>query len=227
MGRLADYQKEFIEFLVESEAVLFGSFILKSGREAPYYINTGKFDTGEKIGRLGAFYAAHIKSVLKDAPTVIFGPAYKGIPLAVATSEALSRNHKLNCFYSFDRKEVKDHGDGGIFVGHAPVAGDRLVIVEDVVAAGTTLRKVVPTLSQLSGVTLAGVVIAVDRCEVGTTSESAVNEVRRTLGVSVYPIVTIHQVIEYLSSDEAKGRKLTGEMLERIQAYRAVYGAHE
>lgn len=227
MGRLASYQKEFISFLIASEALQFGSFVTKSGRETPYFINTGKFNTGERIAKLGSFYASHITTVLKTHPTVIFGPAYKGIPLAVATAEALQRDHDIECYYSFDRKEEKDHGDKGSYVGKTPSAGDRVLIVEDVVTAGTTLRKVVPMLSSIPKVTLSGVVIAVDRCEVGSASQSAVAEAKRTLGIAVFPLLTIHQIIEHLSSSEAGKNKLSSQTLQNIKNYLAVYGAQE
>src|SRR5262249_32364413 len=123
MGKLEKYQTDFINFLLASEALQFGSFVTKSGRETPYFINTGKFNTGESISKLGSFYAAHIKNVLKTPPTVIFGPAYKGIPLAVSTAEALYKAYDIPCAYSFDRKEEKDHGDKGNFVGKAPANG--------------------------------------------------------------------------------------------------------
>ena len=129
MGGLATYQKKFISFLLSSEALQFGSFVTKSGRDTPYFINTGKFNTGDSISKLGSFYALHITNVLRTPPTVIFGPAYKGIPLAVATSEALKRDCEIDCYYSFDRKEEKDHGDKGHYVGKAPSAGDKIVIV--------------------------------------------------------------------------------------------------
>lgn len=222
---LSQYQKEFIQFLLKQEVLQFGEFRTKSGRDTPYFINTGKLNTGESIAKLGSFYAAHITANLPKPPNVIFGPAYKGIPLAVATAEALYRDYGIQSYYSFDRKEAKDHGDKGMYVGRTPTDGDRIVIVEDVVTAGTTLKSVVPTLLSATKVAIAGVVVSVDRCEVGTGSKSAVDEMRSLLNVEIYPVLTIHQIVSYLSSDESGNYKLTDSMRTSIDSYLEKYGA--
>lgn len=220
-----DYQKRFINFLVSSGALTFGDFTTKSGRKTPYFVNTGNFNDGQKISELGIYYAAHIvESGLKDS-SIIFGPAYKGIPLCVTTAAALFTRHEINCGFSFDRKEVKDHGDGGKVVGSKLKDGDKVVIVEDVITAGTTLREVLPFLQTQAKVTVAGVVIAVDRCERGTGALSAVQEAQETHGIKVFPIVTIHHIFKYLSEQNDSGFVLTEELKSRIAAYLETYGA--
>lgn len=216
---LAPYQQGFIDFLVRSQALTFGDFVTKSGRKTPYFINTGRFDTGAKIAELGRHYAAHIASRGLDHIDVVFGPAYKGIPLAVATASALYSEHQRNVGFTFDRKEVKDHGDGGIMVGFPLKDGTRLIIVEDVITAGTTLRAILPLLSKVAKVDVVGTVISVDRCEKGSAELSAVQEVEQTLGVKVYPIVTIRDIVGYLSKANNSGLTLNQEILDRISAY--------
>lgn len=222
---MKQYQKEFIAFLIKEKSLLFGDFTTKSGRQSPYFINTGNLFRGESIGLLGKYYADHIVNNLKLAPQVIFGPAYKGIPLSVTTAIFLHLDHKIECTYCFDRKEAKDHGDGGSYVGKTPSPGDRVILVEDVVTAGTTIKKMIPILKDELKVELAGVFIAVDRCEVGEGTESAVQESTRTLGISIYPIVTIHQILQYLSSDESGINKLSQENLDKSYQYLEKYGA--
>lgn len=224
-AKVLPYQKQFINFLVSSGALTFGDFVTKSGRKTPYFVNTGNFNDGLKISQLGKYYAAHIVESGLGNCNVIFGPAYKGIPLCVATSGALYTEHKLNCGFSFDRKEVKDHGDGGKLVGHKIKEGDHVVIVEDVITAGTTLREVLPFLASLGKVRIGGVVIAVDRCEKGTGDLSAVQEAQRTHGISVFPIVTVHHIISYLSGPNDSGFVLDAALQERIAAYLETYGA--
>lgn len=220
-----DYQGKFIDFLVASGALTFGDFVTKSGRKTPYFVNTGNFNDGDKISALGSYYAAHIvQQKLSDVQS-IFGPAYKGIPLCVTTASALSREHKKNVGYTFDRKEVKDHGDGGRIVGHKIKGGDSVIIVEDVITAGTTLREVVPFLKSLGDVKVLGVVIAVDRCEKGTGNLSAVQEAQQNLGVTVYPIVNIHQIVSYLSKANSAGFVLNEDLKKRIAEYLEMYGA--
>jgi orotate phosphoribosyltransferase len=222
---LKDYQKDFIQFLLQSNALQFGEFTLKSGRIAPYFVNAASFNDGELITRLGKFYASHIiNSGLKDVNN-IFGPAYKGIPLAVATSISLFNDFKFKCGYSFDRKEAKQHGDGGKIVGKKIDNTSKIVIVEDVVTAGTTLSDVIPTLRKTAEVSIEAVVIAVDRQEKGTQNISAVAELMQSLEIKILPIVTISQIIDYLSTNEAGSRQLDSAMLEKIKVYRKEYAA--
>jgi orotate phosphoribosyltransferase len=221
------HQKEFIKYLIEQKALIFGDFTTKSGRKTPYFVNTGKLSSGSAIRDLGQFYAEHIlNSICKD-PAIIFGPAYKGVPLAVGTSIALA-NKNIQCDYCFDRKEAKEHGDGGSFVGTMPKPGDKVVLVEDVVTAGTTLRKMVPIIKDELKANLVGVCIAVDRCEKGAEgSESASAEATRLLGIKIFPIVTIHQILEYLKSEDAKasGFVVSDDILNRADQYLEQYGA--
>ncbi|MBN8550190.1 MAG: orotate phosphoribosyltransferase [Deltaproteobacteria bacterium] len=222
---LLDYQRHFIDFLVRSGALTFGDFVTKSGRKTPYFVNTGNFNDGAKITELGKFYAAHIMQSGLNTSTIIFGPAYKGIPLCVTTSAALFSEFKLNVGFSFDRKEVKDHGDGGKVVGQKIKDGDKVVIVEDVITAGTTLREVVPFLNSIAKVQLNGVVIAVDRCEKGSGTLSAVQEAQESMGVKVFPIVTIHHIVQYLSAPNGSSLTLDQNLQQRIAAYLETYGA--
>ena len=222
---LAAHQEQFIDFLVKSGALTFGDFTTKSGRKTPYFVNTGRFDTGEKISQLGIYYAAHIMQTGLRELSTVFGPAYKGIPLAVSTASSLFTKHNKNVGFSFDRKEVKDHGDGGLIVGQPIVNGSKIVLVEDVITAGTTLRAVIPLLNQLAKVEILGTVISVDRCEKGTGHLSAVQEVESTLGVKVYPIVTIHQIKQYLAAKNNSGLVLTPDLTTRIESYLEQYGA--
>lgn len=222
---IQEYQARFVEFLLASRALTFGDFVTKSGRQTPYFVNTGLFNDGAKIGRLGEFYAEHIKRNFARTPSVVFGPAYKGVPLAVTTAIALQSKHGLNIHYTFDRKELKDHGDKGRLVGYTPVSGDRIVLVEDVITAGTTLREIVPFIRGLGEVELVGAVIAVDRCERGAGNLSAVAEAEAEMKVKILPIVTIHQIIDYLSQNKINGFEFSAELRSRIDIYLESYGA--
>lgn len=217
-------QAGFINFLVSSGALTFGEFTLKSGRKAPYFINSGSFNTGEKIAKLGHFYSAHIQDCKITGTDIIFGPAYKGIPLAVGTAIALNASG-INCGYAFDRKEIKDHGDGGKTVGMKIGNGANILIVEDVVTAGTTLMEVVPFLRQTADVNIQGVVISVDREERGSEQVSAVSEMERKLSIKIFPIVTISMIVSYLAEENSSGFRLEQTRLEQIKRYWAEYKA--
>ena len=223
---LQEYQRKFIDFLLAAKVLSFGDFTLKSGRKAPYFVNTGNINDGPKIAALGEFYASHIAAQGWNSVDVIFGPAYKGIPLCVGTSIALSAQYGRGVGFTFDRKEAKDHGDGGLFVGTPLQKGTKVVIVEDVVTAGTTLQKVVPLLRSLASVEIVGVVVAVDRCEKGLHGElSAVKEAESSLGIKVAPVVTIHHILSHLTSPSAGAYLLGEDQKERAYAYLAQYGA--
>ena len=226
---ILEHQQRFVDFLVRSEALLFGDFTLKSGRKSPYFINAGKFNNGALIFELGRFYAAHTaETILKLDPrplNLIFGPSYKGVPLAVATSICLHLHHNICAGFAFDRKEEKDHGDRGKFVGQKITAGDRVLIVEDVITAGTTLRQIVPILREEQA-DLAGVLIAVDRCEKGTQGISAVQEARETLGVEIFPLINVHEIVSYLSRPNQSCLLLTASQCQSITDYLAQYGAN-
>jgi orotate phosphoribosyltransferase len=218
-------KSEVIDFLVSSGALKFGDFTLKSGRKAPYFINTGCFDDGAKISRLGEFYADTLLSLNLSSFDSVFGPAYKGIPLSVAAASAYSTKTGMPCGFTFNRKEAKTRGEGGWLVGKPLLQGNKVVIVEDVVTAGTTLQEVVPMLRETLDVEVVGVIILVDRMEKGSRSCSAVQEAEQDLGIKVHPIVTITEIIEYLSSPNSSGLQLDPELLNRIQEYRKNFGA--
>lgn len=209
-----DYQREFLDFAISRGVLRFGQFTLKSGRVSPYFFNAGLFNSGAALARLGRYYAAAITNS-GLAFDVLFGPAYKGIPLASAAAIALAEHHDRDLPYCFNRKEAKDHGEGGNIVG-APLAG-RVLIVDDVITAGTAIRESM-ALIEATGAKAAGVVIALDRQERGTGELSAIQEVERNYGLQVISIVTLADLIEYL---EEQGRTAD---VEAIRAYRAQYG---
>lgn len=222
---LSQHKADVINFLVASGALKFGDFTLKSGRKAPYFINTGSFDDGDKITKLSTFYARHIMSLGLHNVDALFGPAYKGISLCVSTAMSLSREFGIAMPFCFNRKEAKTRGEGGEFVGKPLTPGMRVVLVEDVVTAGTTLQEVVPLLRDKAGVTVAGVIILVDRDERGSEYLSAVKEAERDLQIQVHPIVNIREIIDYLSGPNSSGMQLDAELQTRIAAYRQEYGA--
>ncbi|MCM2131316.1 orotate phosphoribosyltransferase [Larsenimonas rhizosphaerae] len=214
---MLDYQREFIEFAISENALAFGEFTLKSGRISPYFFNAGRFHTGQALDMLGRCYASAIARATLDID-VVFGPAYKGIPLAAVTSLSLATHHDRNLPFAFNRKEAKDHGEGGTIVG-AELAG-RVLIVDDVITAGTAIREVM-TLIQGAGARASGVVVALDRQERGQGGESAIQEVEREFGMPVVPIVTLDLILEYL--EQHAGQALQGHA-EAIRDYRDRYG---
>ncbi len=214
------YKEEFIRFMADNEVLRFGDFTLKSGRRAPYFINAGKYRTGPQIARLGEYYAQCFLEHRIDAKTLV-GPAYKGIPLAVATAIALSRDHGVDVGFCFDRKEVKDHGEGGMFVGQTLNSGDKVCLIEDVMTSGKALGEILPKLAQEADVNVTGMIISVDRRERGTGEKSAVQEAFDTYGIPVYSIVTMEDIIEAIETGVIAGREFLGAMKD----YRARYGA--
>lgn len=221
------YKQEFIEFMVRAQVLTFGDFTTKSGRKTPYFVNTGKYRTGAQLARLGRYYAAAIVDRLgADPADVLFGPAYKGIPLVVTTAMALQAEHDRDVAFCFNRKEAKDHGEGGVLVGHKPADGERVLIVEDVTTAGTSVRETVPVLRAAADVRLAGLVVSVDRQERGQGERSALSELSDEYDMPTFAIVTIDEVTEHLHGREVDGTvHVDDESLARIQAYRAEYGA--
>jgi orotate phosphoribosyltransferase len=224
------YKAEFIEFMVRSGVLTFGDFVTKSGRKTPFFINTGNYNTGEQMERLGHFYAAAIRETMGAEFDNLYGPAYKGIPLCVAAATALWKEHGHNVTYTFNRKEAKDHGEGGSLIGHRYRGGERVVIVEDVVTAGTSVRETVEILKAAvpapKRVDLRAVVVSADRMERGQTDRSALAEIAETLGVRTFAIVTLDEIVTHLHNREVDGRViLTDEIHARIQEYRAQYGA--
>ncbi len=216
------YKQQFIKFMVENGVLKFGEFILKSGRKAPYFINTGNYKSGAQLAKLGEYYAQCIVDNNIVAETLV-GPAYKGIPLAVTTAVALAERHGVDLNYCFDRKEVKDHGEGGLFVGKQLADGEKIVIIEDVMTSGKALRELLPKLKAAANVEIAGMVISVDRMEKGLESElSAVQEVYKEFGVKVYSIVTMADIIEAIESGIIDG----AEYLQKMKEYRGKYGVN-
>lgn len=193
------YREEFITFMVRSGVLTFGDFTTKSGRKTPYFVNTGNYKTGAQISTLGKFYAQCIMENCKDNFDAMFGPAYKGIPLATSAAGALARDYGVDKPYFFNRKEVKDHGEGGSLVGYQPKDGDRIIIIEDVITAGTAVRETVPILQSAAKVTIPDMFISVNRCEVGQNAgKTAVMEVKEEFGINVHAIITVADIYEYL-----------------------------
>lgn len=222
---MKEYKKEFITFLLNSKALKFGEFTLKSGRLSPYFLNTGMLHTGQAINRLGSFYASTIVDNIKDEYTTVFGPAYKGIPLAIATVNALYHEHGIDVHYTFNRKEVKDHGDMGLMVGKTPSPEDRVILVDDVITAGTAVRESLEILKGQGNPRLTAVIISVDRMEKGTGEKSAIQELTESTGLKFYPIVTILDIIEYLKTPSLSGScPVDSSMVTKMEEYREKYG---
>jgi orotate phosphoribosyltransferase len=221
-----DYKREFIEFMVRCDVLSFGDFTAKSGRKTPYFVNAGRYRTAAQLARLARFYAQAIRRELGDGFDVLFGPAYKGIPLAVSTALALEQLHGHDVGFCFNRKEAKDHGEGGELVGHALRDGDRVVIIEDVTTAGTSIRETVPLLRAAAKVELIALVVSVDRQERGTGEKSALAEVRDSYGMRTVAIVTIDEITEHLRSHSVDGKWLIDDAgFARIKEYRKLWGA--
>ena len=216
---MESYKREFIQFLENAGVLKFGDFTAKSGRKIPYFINAGMIKTGADIATLGEFYAKAYFEKLGKKPAVLYGPAYKGISLSVSAAVALSKNG-LDVPFFFNRKEVKDHGEGGVFVGYVPQAGEEIVIIEDVITAGTAIRESMDILSHLEGTKVAATFIMVNRKEKGQGDKGAMEEIADQFGFPVYSIVDVYDIIEYL--EEKPENK---ENVERIKKYLEVYGA--
>jgi orotate phosphoribosyltransferase len=218
--------RDFVDFLVRCRALTFGDFTAKSGRPTPYFVNAGNVNTGAQVARLGEFYADAIIKRFGHDVDVVFGPAYKGIPLAVTTALALHHDHGRDVGFCYDRKEAKDHGEGGQLVGHPLAAGDQVVIVEDVTTAGTSIRATVPMLLEAADVHLRGLVVGVDRRERGTRQDvTALEELSEDLGLETVALVTIDDIVDHLAGRRVDGvEPMSDEDLGRIEAYRATYG---
>ncbi|MDD7793229.1 orotate phosphoribosyltransferase [Clostridium sp. 'White wine YQ'] len=219
------YKKEFIDFMIECGVLTFGDFVTKSGRKTPFFINTGNYKTGSQLSRLGDFYAKAIKENFHEDFNIVFGPAYKGIPLSVATTISLSKLYDIDINYCSNRKEVKDHGDTGILLGSKIKDGDKILIVEDVTTAGTSIYETMPILEAQGKVEVKGLIISVDRMEKGKGEESALKEIRDNFGFKTCAIVTMEEVVEYLYNKEVNGQVLIDDnMKSRIEDYYKVYG---
>ena len=216
---MESYKREFIKFLEGAGVLKFGDFTAKSGRKIPYFINAGEIKTGEQIAKLGEFYAKAYFEKLGKREAVLYGPAYKGISIAVSAAVALSREG-MNVPFFFNRKEAKDHGEGGVFVGYVPKAGEEVVIVEDVITAGTAIRESMAILSTLKDVKVTATFVMVDRKEKGQGEKGAMQEIEEQFGFPVYSVVDVYDIIEYLEEDPANEENVT-----RIKNYLTVNGA--
>jgi len=211
---MEQYQNDFVDFMLEIGALKFGEFTLKSGRVSPYFFNAGQFNQGNHLSRLGQFYAQAIEaSGIKF--DVLFGPAYKGIPLAAATAIALNDSFNRSVPYSFNRKEAKDHGEGGSIVGH-PLEGD-ILIIDDVITAGTAIKEAKDIINA-NGAKTKGVVVALDRQEKGNGELSAIQEVEQNFGIAVVSIINLSHIVDYLKANNDKN------IISRIESYRSQYG---
>lgn len=219
------YKEEFIHFMVDCGVLRFGDFVTKSGRKTPFFINTGNYETGDELMRLGKYYARAIHDNFGFDFDVLFGPAYKGIPLTVATCMEASHEYGARLRYCSNRKEVKDHGDKGILLGTHIKDGDRVVIIEDVTTAGTSIKETLPIIKAQGDVKPLGLVVSVDRCERGQGEKSALVEIGETYGLKTASIVTMHEVVECLYGKEYKGRVVIDDSVkEAIDAYYRTYG---
>ncbi|MCX6786189.1 MAG: orotate phosphoribosyltransferase [Candidatus Komeilibacteria bacterium] len=203
---MQSYKQQFMEFLVKNKALQFGDFTLKSGRKSPYFINTGVFETGEAIARLGYFYASLIKEEFNDNFDVIFGPAYKGISLAITTAISLKNYFGLDKFYTFNRKEIKDHADKKITIGHALQDNDRVILIDDVITDGATKFETVELINNLAKVKYAGLVVAVNRLEKTSDGLDAFKNIEEKLHFPVKAIVSVREIIDYLTDKEIDGQ---------------------
>jgi orotate phosphoribosyltransferase len=224
----ASYKGEFIEFMARSGVLTFGEFKTKSGRLSPYFVNTGNYRTGAQMAKLGDYYAScYIDKINKPADT-LYGPAYKGIPLVVAAATSLYRNYNMDIPFCFNRKEAKDHGEGGVIIGRAPRAGDKIIIIEDVITAGTALRETMEVLKNISDeIKIEALIIQVDRMERAAGELSAVQQTQRDFGIDVHAIVTVRDIIEHLHGKEIDGKILIDDDMKiKMEKYLKEYGAN-
>lgn len=227
---MEQYKKEFIDFMVESQVLKFGEFTLKSGRKSPFFMNAGAYQTGSQLGRLGEYYARAIHDAYGLDFDVLFGPAYKGIPLTVATVIAISRLYGKEVRYCSNRKEVKDHGDTGILLGSKLKDGDRVVIIEDVTTSGASMAETVPILRAQADVEILGLMVSLNRMEVGPGGKkAALDEITETYGFPAGAIVTMKDVTEYLGAPGPDGEApvISAELMKALDAYYAQYGVKE
>ena len=223
---ISTYQADLIELMAKSGVLMFGDFTTKSGRQSPYFVNSGYYRTGRQAELMSTYYAALINEKLKGQFDVLFGPAYKGIPLCTLTAAALARLYGIDAGYCFNRKEAKDHGEGGMFVGWQPRDGERFLIIEDVISAGTSVREVLPLLKAAADVSITDMVISVDRMERGYHGMTAADEVQREFGITVHPLVTVVDIMAYLHNREVDGKVyINDDMKGKMEAYISQYCA--
>lgn len=224
---MEQYKKDFIEFMVDCKVLKFGDFTTKSGRKTPFFINTGFYRTGTQLRKLGQYYAKAIHDSFGMDFDLLFGPAYKGIPLSVATSMAVSEFYQKDIRYCSNRKEVKDHGDTGILLGSPITDGDRVIIIEDVTTAGTSIGETMPILNAQGKVDVLGLVVSVDRMERGQTEKSALAEIEATYNIKTTAIVNMAEVVEHLYNKPYNGSIIIDDQLKSaIDAYYQQYGVH-
>lgn len=222
---MEQYKREFIDFMVDCQVLRFGDFVTKSGRKTPFFVNTGFYRTGTQLRKLGQFYAHALRENFGTAFDLLFGPAYKGIPLCVAAAMALSEQDGTEVRYCSNRKEVKDHGDKGILLGAPIEDGDRIVMIEDVTTAGTSIAETMPIIKAQADAKVLGLVVSVDRCERGQGTKSALQEVAERYGIKTCAIVTMKEVIEHLSRyNDQRGAVIDERLREQIDAYYKQYG---
>ena len=223
---MEQYKKEFIEFMVDCNVLKFGEFTLKSGRKSPFFMNAGAYVTGSQLKKLGQYYATAIHDNYGTDFDVLFGPAYKGIPLAVATTMAFSELYGRDIRYCSNRKEVKDHGDVGILLGSSLNDGDRVVIIEDVTTSGKSIEETFPILQAQANVDVVGLMVSLNRQERGKTQQNALAEIREIYGIETGAIVTMVEVVEHLYNRTYNGRVLIDDAMKKaIDTYYAQYGA--
>lgn len=223
---MEQYKKEFIEFMVDCNVLKFGEFTLKSGRKSPFFMNAGAYVTGSQLKKLGQYYATAIHDNYGTDFDVLFGPAYKGIPLAVATTMAFSDLYGCDIRYCSNRKEIKDHGDVGILLGSGLNDGDRVVIIEDVTTSGKSIEETFPILQAQANVDVVGLMVSLNRQERGKTQQNALAEIREMYGIETGAIVTMEEVVEYLYNKNYNGRVLIDDAMKKaIDTYYAQYGA--
>ena len=220
------YKKEFIEFMIDCQVLKFGDFVTKSGRKTPFFVNTGFYRTGSQLKKLGEYYAQAIHETFGDSFDVLFGPAYKGIPLAVSTAIACSERYGTEVRYCSNRKELKDHGDVGMLLGGPIGDGDRVMLIEDVTTSGKSINETMPLIQAQGDVTIAGLCVSVDRMERGTGEKSAIAELEEKYGFKIRAIVTMAEVVEHLYNRPYKGKVIIDDKLKAaIDAYYEQYGA--
>ena len=222
---MESYKKEFIEFMVEAKVLSFGEFTLKSGRKSPFFMNAGAYVTGTQLRRLGEYYAKAIHNQYGDDFDVLFGPAYKGIPLSVATTMAYSELYGKEIRYCSNRKEMKDHGDTGILLGSSLKDGDRVVIIEDVTTSGKSIEETLPIIQAQARVSIRGLMVSLNRCERGKGEKSALEGIKELYGFETNAIVSMYEVVEYLYNRPCQGNILIDDaMKQAIDEYYARYG---
>ncbi|MDG0791177.1 orotate phosphoribosyltransferase [Cohnella ginsengisoli] len=219
------FKGEFIEFLFKSNVLIFGDFVAKSGRETPYMINTGNFRTAKQLAILGEYYADCIETKMDKSVNVLFGPAYKGIPLAVAASTALYHKYSRDISVTFNRKEKKDHGEGGQIIGYIPQSNDRIAIIEDVITAGTAVRESLELLGRIAEIRITNLIVSVDRLERGQKNKTTIEELNDDFGIQTSAIVTIEDILNFLHNREIDGKiAIDNAMKNKIEDYLNLYG---